>query len=225
MAEGTPLTREQIAAVLTGRLEPNWIVNLGVGIPVLCSNFVDPDAGIVLTSENGLIGYGMHAAEGDEDFDVVSPGTEYVTLQPGAAIVHHADAFALIRSGRVDCAVLGAYEAAADGSYANWRSTAEPWNGLGVIGGAMDLAQGARHIFLAMQHTTAGGAARLVERCALPITGRERLELIVTDLAVIEVREGRFVLVEHAPGYDAAAIQAVTGAALEVSAELRPIAL
>ena len=218
-----PLTREQIAAVTRLFLEPGWIVNLGVGIPVLVSNFVDAESGIVLTSENGLIGYGMRAPEGEEDFSVVSPGMEYVTLHPGAAIVHHADAFALIRSGRVDCSVLGAYEVAPDGSFANYRLTEGPWDNLGGIGGAMDLAQGAKQIYLAMHHTTPDGRPRLVERCALPITGRGRVRLIVTDLAVVAVRDGRFELLQHAPGYTAADIQAVTAAPLAVSPSFGPM--
>lgn len=225
MPEAPRLTREQIAAVVAQRLEPGWLVNLGVGIPVQVSNFVDSAAGIVLTSENGLIGYGVQAAAGEEDHDIVSPGMEFMTLQPGAAIVHHADAFALVRSGRLDCAVLGAYEAAPDGSFANFRSTPGPWNNLGGIGGAMDLAQGAKRIVLAMSHTTREGAPRLVESCNLPLTAVGVVNLIVTDLAVVEVRDGRFMLLEHAPGWTFDAIASLTGTPLEVSPELRTMAV
>ena len=218
-----PLNREQIAAVLAGRLERDWIVNLGVGIPVLACDFVDPDAGIVLSSENGLIGYGWHTPEGHEDLDVVTPGMQYVVLPPGAAIVHHADAFGLIRSGRVDCSVLGAYEVATDGSFANWTPHADGRSDLGGIGGAMDLTQGAKRVWLTMFHTTSEGAPRLVEGCTLPVTGGRPASLVVTDLAVIEVNERGFELLEHAPGYSAEEIQAVTGAPLAVSPSLRPM--
>lgn len=218
-----PLNREQIAAVLGQRLEPGWIVNLGVGIPILACDFVDPDAGVVLTSENGLIGYGMRAPEGHEDLDVVTPGMQYVVLPPGAAVVHHADAFGLIRSGRVDCAVLGAYEVAQDGSFANWTAAADGRTDLGGIGGAMDLTQGAKHVYVAMFHTTPEGAPRLVERCTLPVTGGRPVSLVVTDLAVIAVGERGFELLEHAPGYSPEEIQAVTGAPLAVSPDLRPM--
>ena len=223
--ERRPLQREQIAAVLAGRLGDGWVVNLGVGIPVLACDFVAPESGVTLTSENGLIGYGWHAPDGEEDFDAVTPGMQYVVLPPGAAVVHHADAFGLIRSGRVDCAVLGAYEAAADGSFANWTPHADGRTDLGGIGGAMDLTQGARRIWLAMFHTTPAGAPRLVERCALPVTGGRPASLVVTDLAVIAVGERGFELLEHAPGYGVADIQAVTAAPLAVSPELRPMAV
>lgn len=220
-----PLNREQVAAVLAGRLERDWIVNLGVGIPVLACDFVDPDAGVVLSSENGLIGYGWHAPHGHEDLDIVSPGMQYVVLQPGAAIVHHADAFGLIRSGRVDCSVLGAYEAAADGSFANWTPHADGRTDLGGVGGAMDLTQGAKRVWLAMFHTTPEGAPRLVERCTLPVTGGRPASLVVTDLAVIAIGEHGFELLEHAPGYSVEDIQAVTAAPLRVSPSLRPMAV
>lgn len=224
MAESKqPLSREQVAAVLAGRLERDWVVNLGVGIPVLACDFIDTDAGILLTSENGLIGYGWHAPEGDEDLDVVSPGMQYVVLPPGAAIVHHADAFGLIRSGRVDCSVLGAYEVASDGSFANWTRSDDDRTDLGGIGGAMDLTQGVKHVYLTMFHTTPDGIPRLVEQCTLPVTGGRAASLIVTDLAVIMVNELGFELIEHAPDYSIEEIQAVTAAPLAVSTDLRPM--
>jgi len=221
-AQKQRLNREQVAAVLAGRLEAGWIVNLGVGIPVLACDFVDPAEGVVLSSENGLIGYGWHSPEGTEDLDVVSPGMQYVELPAGAAIVHHADAFALIRSGRVDCSVLGAYEAAADGSFANWSMDASRPD-LGGIGGAMDLTAGAKRVYLAMFHTTPDGVPRLVERCSLPVTGGRPASLVVTDLAVIAIGERGFELLEHAPGYGVEEIQALTAAPLAVSPGLRPM--
>lgn len=219
------LNRDQIAAVVARYLEPGWVINLGVGMPTLASNFIDPSAGILLTSENGVIGYGALAGAGEEDMDIVNGGADYVTLNPGAAIVGHADSFALIRRGTLDCAVLGAYQVAADGSFANWKNTGEPSNGLGNIGGAMDLAACAGQVFVTMEHTTRDGQPRLVERCTLPITAPRGVTLVVTDIAVVAVRDGRFVLLEHAPGYAVDEIRAMTGAPLDVSPSLRPIAL
>lgn len=220
-----PLTREQIAAVIARRLQRGWLVNLGVGMPTLVANHVTPADGIVFTSENGVIGYAGLASEGEIDPDVVNAGVQFVTLHPGAAIVHQADSFALIRRGMNEVSVLGAYEVAADGSFANWRTSTEPWDQLGGIGGAMDLTAGVREIWLAMEHTTREGAPRLLERCTLPVTSTRNVTLVVTDLAVIAVRDGRFILEETAPGYEPEEIASLTGAPLEVSPNLRPIAL
>ena len=217
------LSREQMAAVIARRLEPGWVVNLGIGIPTLASSFLDPRDGILLTSENGVVGYGALATGEGVDPDIVNAGVQPVTLEPGAAILDHASSFALIRGGRLDCAVLGAYEVATDGSFANWTPHADGRADLGGIGGAMDLTQGAKRVWLTMFHTTPEGAPRLVERCTLPVTGGRAASLVVTDLAVIEVGERGFELLEHAPGYSVEEIQAVTAAPLAVSPSLRPM--
>ncbi len=218
------LSREQMAAVIARRLEPGWVVNLGIGIPTLASSFLDPRDEILLTSENGVVGYGALATGEGVDPDIVNAGVQPVTLEPGAAILDHASSFALIRGGRLDCAVLGAYEVASDGSFANWNVTGE--QGLGGIGGAMDLAVSARRLWLVMEHTTNAGAPRLVGGCSLPVTaGGGCVSLVVTDLAVIEVAGSGFVLREHAPGVDPERIRALTGAPLAVHAELAPMSL
>jgi 3-oxoacid CoA-transferase B subunit len=219
------LTRDEITDVIARRLPRGWTVNLGVGIPTLVSNYVRPDQEIVFTSENGVIGYATVAEEGEIDADVVNAGGQFVTLNPSATFVHHADSFALIRRGMNDVTVLGAYEVATDGSFANWRTSMEPFDQLGGIGGAMDLAQGAKEVWLAMEHTTREGAPRLLERCALPVTGPGGVTLVVTDLAVVAVRDGRFILEEHAPGYTVEEIRALTGAPLDVSPTLKEVAL
>jgi len=219
------LTRTEIAAVIAQRMQPGWVANLGIGIPTQASDFVDFSAGITLTSENGVIGYSRLAAPGKGDPDIVNAGGQQVEIVPGAAFVHHADSFGLIRSRRVDVTVLGAYEAAQDGSFANWRLSDTAWDHLGGIGGAMDLVARAKQIWLAMEHTTRDGKPRLLERCTLPVTSPRGVTLIVTDLAVISVRGGRFLLEEHAPGYTAAEIAAVTGARLEVSPALREVSV
>jgi len=148
------LTRQQMCDRLAMEFGDGWIVNLGIGIPTLCSNFDFGDKEIIFHSENGVIGYGPLAASGEEDLHLVNAGGQHVTLQPGAAIVHHADSFALIRSGRIDVTVLGAYEVAANGDFANWKTAGQKGGG---IGGAMDLAACARHVFVAMEQTTRRG--------------------------------------------------------------------
>ena len=219
------LTRDQIAAVIARRLEPGWLVNLGIGMPTAAAGYVEAEREIIFTSENGVIGYAGLAPEHEIDDDVVNAGVQSVTLRPGAAIVHHADSFGLIRRGMNDLSVLGAYEVASDGSFANWRTSLEPFDQLGGIGGAMDLAARAQQIWIAMEHTTRDGAPRLLERCTLPVTGPRGVTLVVTDVAVVAVRGGRFVLEEHLAGVTVAEIQAITGAPLDVSPTLRPIEL
>jgi 3-oxoacid CoA-transferase len=219
------LTREEMAATIGRRLEPGWLVNLGIGIPTLASNHVKAEDDVTFTSENGVIGYSRLAEAGEGDHDIVNAGGQQVTLVPGASFVHHADSFSLVRSGRLDVTVLGAYEAARDGSFANWRLSNAPFDQLGGIGGAMDLVASAKQIWLAMEHTTREGGPRLLERCTLPVTAARGVTLIVTDIAVIAVRDGRFILEEHAPGYTAEEIASLTGAPLEVSPGLKQVAV
>ncbi|TAK75211.1 MAG: 3-oxoacid CoA-transferase subunit A [Dehalococcoidia bacterium] len=219
------LTRHEMAAVIGQRIQPGWIANLGIGIPTFASNYVAPDDHVTFTSENGVIGYSRLAEPGQGDPDIVNAGGQQVTIVPGASFVHHADSFGLVRSRRLDVTVLGAYEAAADGSFANWRLSNAPWDNLGGIGGAMDLVARAKQIWLAMEHTTRDGQPRLLERCTLPVTSTRGVTLIVTDIAVISVQGGRFLLEEHAPGYTAAEIASLTGAPLDVSPSLREVSV
>ena len=214
-----------MAAVIGQRIQPGWIANLGIGIPTFASNYVDPKDHVTFTSENGVIGYSRLAEAGEGDPDIVNAGGQQVTIVPGASFVHHADSFALVRSGRLDVTVLGAYEAAADGSFANWRLSDAPFDNLGGIGGAMDLVARAKQIWLAMEHTTREGAPRLLEHTMLPVTSPRGVTLIVTDIAVISVKGGRFLLEEHAPGYTAAEIASLTGAPLDVSPNLREVSV
>jgi 3-oxoacid CoA-transferase len=224
-ADKRRLSREEIGAVIGRRLRPGSVVNLGVGMPTLVSSYVSEEDDILLTSENGVIGYGKIATPEEADRDVWNAGGQQVTLRPGAAFVHHADSFALIRSGRVDVTVLGAYQVACDGSLANWRLSNAPFDNLGGIGGAMDLVAGAKEIWVAMEHLTRDGQPRLLEKCTLPITSPRKVTLVVTDLAVIAVRDGRFVLEEYAPGHTVEEIASLTGAPLTVSANVREVQL
>jgi len=218
------LDREQMAAVAAGLLKPGWIVNLGVGIPTLASTYIPAEDDILLTSENGLLGYGVLASEGTEDIDVVNASVQYVTLREGAAVVHHADSFAFIRSGHVDCTILGAYEVAMDGSFANWKTSNDEWSNLGGIGGAMDLVAGAKNIFLVMQHTTNDGSPRLLKECGLPLTAPAgTVTLIITDIAILKPVGTGFELLRLVPGWDIEDIRAMTGAPVTVSPELEPL--
>lgn len=224
--EKQTLNRDQMAAILAQHLGQGWIVNLGIGIPTGVSDFLLPEQEIILTSENGVIGYGRVANAEEEDPDTVNAAAVMpVTLNPGATFVHHADSFALIRRGLVDATCLGAYQVAPDGSFANWKLADDGRPDLGGIGGAMDLAACCKQVFLAMDHTTRDGQPRLVERCTLPVTAPRGVTLVVTNIAVVAIREGRFILEQHAPGYSAAEIQALTGAPLEVSPEFRRVSV
>ena len=216
----TPLSRQAMGNRLAMEFQDGWVVNLGIGIPTLCSNFDFKDKTIVLHSENGVIGYGPLVAEGQEDLYLVNASIQYVSLSPGAAIVHHADSFALIRGGHVDATVMGAYEVAENGDFANWKTAGRKGGG---IGGAMDLAVGAKRIFIGMEHTTKEGHPRLLKRCNLPVTAVGVVNLVVTNLGLFEVTPKGFLLKEIAPGYTPEEVQAVTEARLIVPADLKEL--
>ena len=218
MAEKPKLSRQQMCDRLAMEFQDEWIVNLGVGMPTLCSNYVDPAKDIIFHSENGVIGFGPLAPEGQEDRHLVNASSQHVTVRPGMAIVHHADSFGLIRSGMVDVTVMGAYEVAENGDFANWRI---PNRKGGGIGGAMDLAACAKRVFIAMEHVTREGEPRLLERCKLPITAPGVVTLVATDLGLFEVTPQGFQLRENAPGWSAEEIQAQTASKLIVADDLR----
>ncbi len=215
--EKKPLDRQAMCNRLAMEFQDGWMVNLGIGIPTLCSNYDFGDRSIIFHSENGVIGYGPMAAQGEEDVDLVNAGGQNVTLVKGAAIVHHADSFALIRGGYLDATVLGSYEVAENGDFANWKTEGRKGGG---IGGAMDLAVGAKRVFIAMEHTTREGRPRLLKSCTLPLTGAGVVKLVATNLGLFEVTPEGFLLREIAPGYTPEEIQAVTEARLNVSKDL-----
>ena len=217
-AEKTKLTRQQMCDRLAMEFQDGWIVNLGVGMPTLCSNYVDPSREIINHSENGVVGYGPLAAEGHEDRHLVNAGGQHVTPLDGMAIVHHADSFMMIRGGMIDVTVMGAYEVAENGDFANWRI---PTRKGGGIGGAMDLAACAKRVFIAMEHTTREGEPRLLKRCKLPITAPGVVKMLVTDLGLFTITPDGFELVEHAPGWNPEEIQELTGAAIHISPNLK----
>jgi 3-oxoacid CoA-transferase B subunit len=214
------LSRQQMCDRLAMEFGDGWIVNLGIGIPTLCSNFDFGDKQIIFHSENGVIGYGPLTPAGEEDLHLVNAGGQHVTLRPGAAIVHHADSFAIIRSGRIDVTVLGAYEVAENGDFANWKMAGQKGGG---IGGAMDLAACAQHVFVAMEQQTRDGRPRLVERCSIPVTARGVVDLVVTNFGLFAVTPEGLQLREIAPGVTVDEVRAATGCPLIIPPELPPV--
>jgi 3-oxoacid CoA-transferase subunit B len=207
-----PWTREEIAARAARELPRGGVVNLGIGIPTLISSYLDPAAGIVLHSENGLLGMGPFPTEAEVDARVINAGKQTVTIVPGGATFDSALSFAMIRGGHVDVAVLGAMEVSARGDLANWMV---PGRKVAGIGGAMDLAVGARKVIAVLNQRGPDGASKLVERCTLPLTAPACVDLVITDMAVIAIDPGGgFRLVELAPGVSVAEVQAATAAPL-----------
>lgn len=215
------LNRDAIAKRLAADLQPSWVVNLGIGMPTLTTKYVTPEQDIIFHSENGIIGMGPPPAEEDQDDDLRDAGKNFCTLIPGAALVHHADSFSLARGGRLDCAVLGAFQVAANGDLANWRLPQDP---TGNIGGAMDIATGANEVFAMMTHTTKDGESKLAETLTYPVTALACVTRVFTDMAVISVTEDGYVLEETAPGISAEEVQAFTDAPLKIAKGLCDIA-
>ena len=218
MADKPKLERQAMCDRLAMEFQDGWVVNLGIGVPTLCSNYVDPNKTIINHSENGVIGYGPLAAEGQEDRHLINAGGQHVTPLPGMAIVHHADSFMMIRGGMIDVTVMGAYEVAENGDFANWRIPSRKGGG---IGGAMDLAVGAKRVFIAMEHLTRDGEPKLLKKCTLPITAPGVVKLVATDLGLFEITPQGFKLVEHAPGWSPEDIQELTEGKLVISNDLR----
>ena len=208
----TPFTREQIAARVARDIPEGAYVNLGIGAPTMVANYLPPDREILLHSENGLLGMGPAPAPGEEDGDLINAGKQPVTLLAGGAYFHHADAFAMMRGGHLDICVLGAFQVSAQGDLANW-STGAP-NAIPAVGGAMDLALGARQVFIIMDHNTKTGDAKIVDQCTYPLTAVACVSRIFTDLAVIDVTPAGLVVRELADGLTFDALQARTGATL-----------
>jgi 3-oxoacid CoA-transferase B subunit len=222
MSETRGLSRQQMADRLALEFKDGWIVNLGVGMPTLCSNTDIGDRQVIYHSENGAIGYGPLAEPGHEDMHLVNAGGQNVTLRPGAAIVHHADSFAIIRSGRIDVTVLGAYEVACNGDFANWKVKGAKGGG---IGGAMDLAACAKNVFVVLEHNTRDGTPRLLAECTLPATARGVATLVVTNLGLFRPAVDAFEMLEIAPGYTVEEVRALTGCPLIAADPMPPVRL
>ncbi|HLS98323.1 MAG: 3-oxoacid CoA-transferase subunit B [Porticoccaceae bacterium] len=213
MSDGAAkLTREQLAARVARDIPEGAYVNLGIGLPTLVANYLPADGDYFLHSENGLLGMGPAPAPGLEDGDLINAGKQHVTLLPGGSYFHHGDSFAMIRGGHIDICVLGAFQVAANGDLANWHTGDA--DAIPAVGGAMDLAVGARQVFVMMEHLTRGGASKIVERCTYPLTGVGCVKRIYTDLAVIDVTDQGLRVRELVAGLSLARLQALTAAPL-----------
>jgi 3-oxoadipate CoA-transferase beta subunit len=212
-SEFQPLDRDGIAARIARDIPEGWFVNLGIGIPTKVLDFVPSDREVIFHAENGVIGIGPAPSPEKINPYLVNAGVQHITLITGAALVHHADSFAIARGGHLDLCVLGAFEVAENGDIANWaRSPDEP---VKQVGGAMDLAVGAKRLWVAMEHTTkAGGGSRVRAACSYPLTAKGVVKRVYTDLAVLEVTPRGFAVLDVIPGMTREALQARTEASL-----------
>ncbi len=211
------LSREQVAMRVAQELKDGYYVNLGIGIPTLVANYVPANIEVMLQSENGLLGMGPYPTEAELDADMINAGKETVTAIKGAAIFSSAESFAMIRGGHVDLTVLGAFEVDQNGNIASWMIPGKLVKGMG---GAMDLVAGAQNIVVTMTHADKHGNSKLLADCTLPLTGVGCVKKIVTDLAVLEVRDGAFHLLERAPGISVEEIQQKTAGKLIVNGDI-----
>jgi 3-oxoacid CoA-transferase len=213
---GHGLSPELMALRAARLLQPGHYVNLGIGLPTLVSDFI-PD-GVTLHAENGILGYGRLAPAGEEDIDLYNASSQLVTLQPGASFFHSADAFVMARGRHLDTVILGGFQVAEDGDLANWKT---PTMGAGAVGGAMDLAAGARLLIVVMFHLAKNGESKLLRECTYPLTAPRCVSWVVTNLALIQVDRQGFLLKELAPGVSVDEVRAATAAPLRIASDLR----
>jgi 3-oxoadipate CoA-transferase beta subunit len=206
------LTRDQMAARVARDIPEGAYVNLGIGLPTLVANHLPSELEVLLHSENGLLGMGPAPAAGQEDYDLINAGKQPVTLLPGGAYFHHADSFAMMRGGHLDLCVLGAFQVSRHGDLANWHTGAP--DAIPAVGGAMDLAIGAKRTCVMMEHLTKAGESKIVESCSYPLTGIACVSRIYTDLAVIDVTPTGLKVIEIVEGLEFEELQRLTGVPL-----------
>ena len=206
------MNREQMAARVAADIPNGSYVNLGIGLPTLVANALPGDLEVILHTENGLLGMGPAPEKGKEDWDLINAGKQAVTALPGAAYFHHADSFAMMRGGHLDICVLGAFQVSEKGDLANWHTGAA--DAIPAVGGAMDLAIGAKKTWVMMEHVTKEGQHKLVRNCTYPLTGMACVSRIYTDIAVIDVTANGFIAIEMVPELELAELATLTGAAI-----------
>ena len=207
------LTREQLAQRVAQEFKDGYYVNLGIGIPTLAANYIPDDMQVMLQSENGLLGMGQFPLDEEVDADLINAGKQTVTMVKGASLFSSADSFAMIRGGHVDLTVLGAFEVDCQGNIASYMIPGKLIKGMG---GAMDLVAGAENIIVTMTHASKHGESKLLSNCTLPLTGKGCITKVLTDLAYIEIKDGKFHLLERAPGVSVEDIIALTAGELVV---------
>ena len=206
-------TRDQMAARVAREIADGMVVNLGIGLPTLVANHLPADREVLLHSENGVLGMGPAPAPGQEDYDLINAGKQPVTLKAGGCFFHHADSFAMMRGGHLDLCVLGAFQVAANGDLANWHTGAP--DAIPAVGGAMDLAIGAKNTWVMMEHVTKGGESKLVPALTYPVTGLACVSRVITDLAIIDLGNGAAKVIEIVEGLTFEELQARTAIALQ----------
>ena len=216
------LTKDQIAQRIAQELQDGWYVNLGIGIPTLIANHIPDGINVEFQSENGILGMGPFPFEGEEDADLINAGKQTITAMPGAVYFDSATSFAMIRGQHIQLTVLGAMEVAQNGDIANWKIPGRMVKGMG---GAMDLVASAENIIVAMMHTNKKGQSKLLQSCSLPLTGVKCVKKIVTNMAVLEVRDNAFHLLERAPGVSVQEIKDATAGTLITAGEIREMNL
>jgi 3-oxoadipate CoA-transferase beta subunit len=212
MDQVKPLSRTEMAARLAHDIPEGWYVNLGLGLPTLIPDYIPSGREVVFHSENGVLGMGPVPPKDAIDTWLVNATKQNITLVKGASLFHHADSFGMIRGGHLDLCVLGAYEVAENGDIANWATNEN--DAIPAVGGAMDLSAGSKRLWVLMEHTTKEGALRIVRRCSYPLTAAGVVKRVYTNLAVLDVAEDGFVVLDMAPGLSFDALQARTGARL-----------
>jgi 3-oxoadipate CoA-transferase beta subunit len=210
--ETKPWSRAQMAARVAQDIPEGWYVNLGIGIPTTVADHVPLDREVIIHSENGVLGMGPAPDEAHIDPWLINAGKKYVTLRTGGSYIHHADSFAIIRGGHLDLCVLGAFEVAENGDIANWATSEN--DTAPAVGGAMDLAAGAKRVWVVMEHETKDGRSKLVNTCSYPLTALAAVKRVYTNLAVLDITETGFRVIDMLPGLTREALQARTDAPL-----------